>query len=115
MQRGAIDLLASHRIDAVHVPNGSHLAGGTVARAKQMAALLRDGLRPGFPDLIVFGRHTGQVGFLECKREGKTALHPVEDAEQVKWRARLEAAGFPWALVQLPEDAIAAVRSWGWL
>lgn len=111
VQRGAIRLLTMHGFEVVHVPNGSHLAGDAVARAKQMAALKADGLRPGFPDLLVFGRRPLQFGVLECKREGKRTIDP----DQEDCRSWLEARGWPWALVQVSEDALAAVRRWGWL
>jgi hypothetical protein len=111
VQRGAIRLLAMHRIEAVHVPNGSHLAGDRVARAKQMAALRKDGLRPGFPDLILFGRQPDEIGFIEVKREIGNDLS--EDQED--WRDILTVRGFPWAMIRQPEEALAAVRAWGWI
>jgi len=111
VQRGAISLLQWRGIQAVHVPNGSHLAGDKLARIKQMAALKADGLSVGFPDLIVFGKVALQVGFMECKREVGGVLEP----DQIGWRDTLRAAGFPWWLVETPEDAIAGVRAWGWI
>ncbi|AJR24548.1 VRR-NUC domain-containing protein [Sphingobium fuliginis] len=112
VQRGAIRLLAMHGVEAVHVPNGTHLAGDKLARIKQMAALRKDGLRPGFPDLILFNRKVQlQVGFLEVKREIGNDLS--EDQED--WRDDLIAWGFPWAMIRLPEEAVAAIREWGWI
>lgn len=48
-----------------HIPNGAHLAGDDVARFKQMGALLGDGMRKGFPDLIAIW--AGGVAFMEVK------------------------------------------------
>ena len=111
VQRGAIRLLAMQRIEAVAVPNGAHLAGDKLARAKQMQALRKDGLRPGFPDLILFGRQRQQIGFIEVKREIGNDLS--EDQED--WRDMLIGWGFPWAMIRQPEEALAVVREWGWI
>ena len=111
VQRGAIRLLAMQRIEAVAVPNGAHLAGDKLARIKQMAALRKDGLRPGFPDLILFGRQQLQIGFMEVKREiGNDLSDHQED-----WRDMLIGWGFPWAMIRQPEEALDVVRSWGWI
>lgn len=111
VQRGAIRLLAMQRIEAVAVPNGAHLAGDRLARIKQMAALRKDGLRPGFPDLILFGRGRLQVGFIEVKREVGNDLSDMQE----DWRDMLIGWGFPWALIRQPEEALDAVRAWGWI
>lgn len=111
VQRGAIRLLAMRGIEAVHVPNGSHLAGDKLARIKQMAALRKDGLRPGFPDLILFGKLPSLVGFLEVKREVGNDLSDVQE----DWRDILTQRAFPWAMIRQPEEALAAVREWGWI
>lgn len=111
VQRGAIRLLAMQRIEAVAVPNGAHLAGDKLARIKQMAALRKDGLRPGFPDLILFGRGQQQIGFLEVKREKGNDLSD----DQEDWRDMLIGRGFPWAMIRQPEEALDAVRAWGWI
>lgn len=111
VQRGAIRLLAMHGIEAVHVPNGTHLAGDRLARIKQMAALRKDGLRPGFPDLIVFGKRPAEIGFIEVKREIGNDLS--EDQED--WRDLLRERGWPWAMIRQPEEALEAVREWGWI
>ncbi|WP_088201711.1 VRR-NUC domain-containing protein [Sphingobium sp. Z007] len=111
VQRGAIRLLAMQRIEAVAVPNGAHLAGDKLARIKQMAALRKDGLRPGFPDLILFGRQQLQIGFLEVKREVGNDLSD----DQEDWRDMLIGWGFPWAMIRQPEEALDVVREWGWI
>lgn len=111
VQRGAIRLLAMQRIEAVAVPNGAHLAGDKLARIKQMAALRKDGLRPGFPDLILFGRKKLQIGFIEVKREIGNDLSD----DQEDWRDMLIGWGFPWAMIRQPEEALDVVRLWGWI
>ena len=110
VQRGAIRLLAMRGYEVVHVPNGAHLAGGGLARAKQMAALKADGLRAGFPDLLVFGRQPLQFGLMEVKRERGGKVSP----DQEWWGEFARSRGFPWAIITQPEDALAAVRDWGW-
>jgi hypothetical protein len=110
VQRGAIQLLTVAGFRAVHVPNGAHLAGDKLARIKQIAALKKDGLSVGFPDLIVFGKRQFDVGFMECKHEDGGDF----PKEQQDWRDDLVALGFPWALIRKPEEAIAAVTRWGW-
>jgi hypothetical protein len=110
VQRTAIAMLNMAGVIAVHVANGAELAGTPTQRAKQMQALKRDGFRPGFPDLILFGR-SGRIGFLECKRpDGGAGL----SANQVWWRDELRARGFSWALCQTPNDALDALTRWGW-
>ncbi|WP_311267471.1 VRR-NUC domain-containing protein [Sphingobium sp. WCS2017Hpa-17] len=111
VQRGAIRLLAMQRIEAVAVPNGAHLAGDKLSRAKQMQALRKDGLRPGFPDLILFGRQRQQIGFIEVKREIGNDL----SEDQEGWRDMLIGWGFPWAMIRQSEEALAVVRAWGWI
>lgn len=111
VQRQAIDLLARIWIATVHTPNGAHLAGSKLSRAKQMAALKRDGVRPGFPDLTLFDtRAIGRIGFLEVKREAGG----VVSEDQLDWGAKLTGWGFPFAIIERPEEAIDAVKRWGW-
>ena len=110
IQRANIQLLARMGCHAVHTPNGSHLAGDAVARAKQTSALKGDGVRPGFPDLTVIDQRAPRIGFIEVKREGRTDLEP----DQVWWRDELQRLGFPWALVNTPDGGAVALRTWGW-
>ena len=110
IQRAAIRLLAMHRCYTIHTPNGSHLAGDAIARAKQTRALVADGVSPGFPDLTVIDQTTPRVGFIEVKREGRSALDPP----QIRWRDELRRLGYPWALVNTVDGAAAVLREWGW-
>lgn len=61
-----------------HVPNGSHLGGDERARSMQMGALKGDGLKVGFPDLIVLWNHG--TGFLEVKRPKGGKVSPAQEA-----------------------------------
>jgi hypothetical protein len=72
------------------------------ARAKAM------GLRPGAPDLLLLS----PVGFglLECKSRG-VGLRP----EQRAWRDLAAATGWHWGLARSWDDALRALRAWGWL
>lgn len=92
----------------VAVPNGTHLAGGAEQRMRQMAALRADGLTRGALDLIVMASG-GRVGWLEVKKEGG---HLSE--AQLGFMARLDKLGIPCAAVCTVEDAVKAVREWGW-
>jgi hypothetical protein len=64
-----------------HVPNGAHLSGDERARCMQMGALKGDGLKTGFPDLVLYWNHGHAL--IEVKRPGgklnpaQEALHPV--------------------------------------
>lgn len=51
-----------------HSPNGAHLAGNEASRFKQVGALLGDGMRKGFPDLICFWGPPPHFCFMEVKR-----------------------------------------------
>lgn len=116
VQRANLDLLARLGYQVAHVPNGVPLGGDKLARAKQMARLKADGLRPGFPDLVVFDKPRfgidmmPRVGVIECKEEGEDKLDP----DQEWWRDELQRCGHYWALVNTPEGSLAALREWGW-
>ncbi len=102
--------LAALGIDAVHVPNGSHLAGDGKARAMQMNALKKAGVMPGFPDLICFDRRTRRVGLIEVKaRTGKLQPSQEHFADNIA-----PAWGWPYAVVRSVDDTKAALAEWGW-
>ncbi len=110
IQRAAIRTFAMQGCHAVHVPNGSHLAGGRIARAKQVAALKLDGMSPGFPDLLIIDQRAPRIGVVECKREGLNELDP----DQVDWRAEFERIGIHWALLNSIQGPFDILRMWGW-
>lgn len=116
VQRGAIRLLAMSGVYAVHVPNGVQLPGDELERVKRVAALKADGVSPGFPDLVLIDNRAvrppalSRMGLIEVKREGKR----TPDPDQVWWRDELQRLGIPWALIDTPEGALDAIKTWGW-
>lgn len=90
-----------------HVPNGAHLSGDVRARCMQIGALKGDGMKPGFPDLIVTWNHG--VGFLEVKRPklGKVS------GEQEAIHATLREQGHGIAVVTSATEAQAFMLDWG--
>jgi hypothetical protein len=110
VQRALIGGFGALGCYAVHTPNGSQLAGDARARAMQMAALKKDGVSPGFPDLTVIDQRAPRIGLVEVKREGKTELDP----DQVFWRDECARIGIPWALANDPAGAPAVLKAWGW-
>jgi hypothetical protein len=103
------NFLAAHGIDAVHVPNGTVLAGDKVARAKQSNALKRAGVLPGFADLILFDRRARRVGFIEVKAK-KGVVSPAQE----RFADQAAAWGWPYAVVRSVNETQAALSEWGW-
>ena len=95
-------------IYSVHVPNGAVLGGNSKQRAIQMQALKKDGLRVGFPDLILY-RHDGDIAHVEVKAgSGKQSDSQLECQE---W---LEQLGHKYAVCRSVEGLDAALKQWGW-
>ena len=67
----------------IHIPNGAHLAGNTVARFKQMGALKGDGFKPGVPDLLCLWSPSDGC-FIEVKRPKLGRLSDEQKAMQQK-------------------------------
>jgi len=109
IQRAVRKYLLLHKIDSVAVPNGAHLAGDKVARIRQMAAMKADGLRPGFPDLLLYPRHLASIGHVEIKTEGGK----LSDA-QADCHAWLAGMGHRVAVVRSVEDMADTLVEWGW-
>lgn len=108
VQRAVIKRLSAMGYVAASVPNGSHLAGDEKARISQMSAMKADGLMVGFPDLVIIGK--GRVGFMEVKTPtGK--LTPA----QTMARKILEDKGQHWACVRSHDEAVEALKQWGWI
>ena len=113
IQRQIIKGLRALGIRAVHIPNGAQLAGGADARMRQMAALVADGVRPGFPDLLLWRPLPAgptQFGVLEIKRPGGAL-----GTDQVAMRAKLEADRVPYGMACSIDTALDVVRGWGWI
>ena len=90
-----------------HVPNGAHLSGDDAARSRQMGALIGDGLKKGFPDLIVLWNHG--VGFLEVKRPKGGVVSPAQEG----MIARLLDLGHRVAVVTSADETQAVMLDWG--
>jgi VRR-NUC domain len=93
---------------SVHVPNGSVLAGDATKRAIQMNALKRDGLMPGFPDLLVYAPD-GRVGHIEVKCEGGKVSETQKDVR--RW---MDEWGHKYAVCRSLEDVAETLEGWGW-
>jgi hypothetical protein len=91
-----------------HSPNGAHLAGSATSRFKQVGALLGDGMKRGWPDLLCLWS-PGDGCFIEVKRP---KLGKLSD-EQVKVHARLIELCWPVATVTSCEEAFRFLRQCG--
>ncbi len=100
IQRAIIDRLRFCNVLCVAVPNEGKRTATAGRRLKSA------GMRPGFPDLICM--QSGQVAFLEVKApkgvvsEAQRTMHLL----LVNQRMRV-------AVVRSQDDAIAALRGWG--
>ncbi len=108
-QKAVRQYLAVNGFESVAVPNGAVLAGDKTRRAIQMMELKAEGLRPGFPDLIVFNNR-GQVGFMEIKTEGGKLSQTQNQVRN--WMLR---DGHKYAVVRSVDDAKETIAEWGWL
>lgn len=109
LQRDIIQYLSVLGIWAVHVPNGSKLAGTPEQRARAGARLKADGLVPGFPDLVLYGSG-GAIGHIEVKAEGGR-----HEGTQKACQQRLEALGHRYAVCRSLADVDETLEGWGWL
>jgi hypothetical protein len=110
IQRQVRSYLAALAIDAIHVPNGSVLAGDAKARAIQSNALKKAGVLPGFPDLICFDRRARRVCFFEVKAK-RGRVQPSQEAFAKQF---VPVWGWPYAVIRSVDDARAALAEWGW-
>jgi hypothetical protein len=108
LQRDIRKLLALRGFRSVHVANGAVLRGGPDERARQMASLKRDGLTPGFPDLLVYGKG-GRIGHIEIKCEGN-----YQTASQVECERWLTEFGQNIAVCRSLQDVDDTLKAWGW-
>lgn len=108
LQRNIRRYLALRGFNTVAVPNGSVLAGDQRSRAIQMASLKRDGLTPGFPDLLVYGSN-GRIGHIEVKCEGNYQTASQKECE--RW---LTERGQLVAVCRSIEDVAETLAKWGW-
>jgi hypothetical protein len=103
IQRSIIDTLRMRGVMAVHVPNAGKRSVIAGRRLKG------EGMRPGFPDLLVFGNSRDEIMVMEVK----AAKGSLSD-NQRECIAELERRGVPVAVVRSVEEAIAAIHAAGW-
>lgn len=87
-------------VHCVAVPNAAKRGPKAVRQAKA------EGMRAGFPDMIVFA--PGKIGFIEFKR----AKGRLTD-NQAEWLDRLAAFGFPVTVARSVDDALGFLRENG--
>lgn len=109
LQRDMRKYLALKGLRSVAVPNGATLRGDKKERSIQMANLKRDGLTPGFPDLIVYGKN-GRIGHIEIKVEGNYQTASQKECE--RW---LTEFGQNVAVCRSLPDIDETLARWGWL
>ena len=85
-----------------HSPNAARRSVNAGRRIKA------DGMITGWPDLIVVGPE-GLVAFLEVKAPGGK-LSPA----QAEIGDMLNRMGHTWAVVLSQDDAVTALKEWGW-
>lgn len=109
IQRDLLRDLRSMGFVAVHVPNGSKLAGTERQRRMAGARLKSEGMLPGFPDLLVYASG-GRIGHIEVKAEGN-----YQQPTQKACQAMLEDMGHRYAVCRSGADLIETLRAWGWI
>lgn len=97
------DALRWHGVRSRHVPNGGKRSIVAGHRLRQ------EGMVAGFPDLIVW-MPGGRIAFMECK----TAKGRLSEAQHREIQ-QLRKDGFAVAVVRSVDEAMAAVRAWGWV
>lgn len=97
------DALRWHGVRSRHVPNGGKRSIVAGHRLRQ------EGMVAGFPDLIVW-MPGGRIAFMECK----TAKGRLSEAQHREIQ-QLRQDGFAVAVVRSVDEAMTAVRAWGWV
>lgn len=107
IQRAIVSLLrvVLPKGSIVHHAANEITSGGRAGHIRQ-AILVGMGVHPGFADLVVLSQ--GRVLFLEIKsRTGRLR------SSQEEFRDAVLQQGFGWALVRSMDDALAALRNFG--
>jgi len=113
VQRGIVGALRAMGYRVIHIPNGVKYAGTVTDRVRQAAVMRADGMVPGTPDLLVCNPKAPSglsFGWIEVKREG-SALSEA----QIGFRDSCARDGFNWCAVCTLDEAIAALKAWGWI
>ena len=92
-----------------HGIRSAHVANGGSRNPIEARNLKAQGVLAGFPDLVVWKPGHG-MACIEVKASDGT----VSDAQEAMI-AQLEADGVPVAVVRSVDDALAAVKAWGWV
>lgn len=93
------------------VPNGTQLAGSASQRARYMASLKRQGLRPGVSDIVIaLPRGPYHGAFIELKKDPKQVRRATDEQEQ--FQALMAQVGYFTRIVGGFDDAQAAVREY---
>ena len=108
LQQAIVKYLRARNFIAVHVPNGSKLAGTPEQRARAGARLKTEGSVSGFPDLLVYGKG-GRIGHIEVKCEGNYQTASQKECE--RW---LGEYGQLVAVCRSIEDIDETLERWGW-
>ncbi|HEV7457338.1 MAG TPA: VRR-NUC domain-containing protein [Roseococcus sp.] len=118
VQRAIIQMCQFNGVMAVHVPNEAKRSMLGHVRAKM------DGLRVGFPDLLLY-RAGGKHALFEVKAPTWKAPQPPKPgrkpskayskwADRIALYERLRGYGFEVEVVQSVDDARRYLRAWGW-
>ena len=92
-------------------PNGGLLPGATVSQRRAAGALRKAmGVRTGFPDLCVMW--PGGFAGLELKAPPPAKVDK-SDPDQLAWRDRFDACGWPWAMCRTFDEVEAFLRDIG--
>jgi hypothetical protein len=110
IQAAIVDYLAILHIDAVAVPNGSHIAGSDAVRARKVNSLKRTGMLPGMADLILFDRKARRVALIEVKAEGGR----LQPSQKIFAEQYVPAWGWPYAVCRSVADVTESLNEWGW-
>ena len=108
VQRMIRAYLAARGIESIHIPNGAVLAGDAKARGRQMGALKGQGLKLGFPDLLLLAPQ-GKIGFIEVKSASGVVSPAQKDCHE--W---LIVLGHKVSVCRSIEDVAETLEGWGW-
>ena len=109
LQQDIVKHLRARNFFAVHVPNGSKLAGTAEQRERTGHRLKLEGAVSGFPDLLVYGKG-GRIGHIEVKTEGN--YQTASQKECARW---LTECGQLVAVCRSIADVDETFAGWGWI
>jgi len=113
-QKMLCDWMTCHGLLYAHVPNQSGGVGEASQRAITQAKLKRIGLKPGFPDLLVFDAPPSCPQYVGVAIELKRRKGSKASLLQLCWLEDLERRGWAARVCHGADDAIAWLESLGW-